>query len=371
LTEFELYKARTTLESSIKQKGGYFQNENIDEILEQLNPTASKITLPTEIVNDTSLFSIKEPMIKFADGEIYEGGWNLKNQRNGYGISINKEGNVFKGLWENDNFGKYGAFIENNGNYYIGELENGKAKGNGEMLINNKMKYKGEFNDDLPYGKGILENYRDNSIYSGNVINGVKEGYGELKFEDGTIYKGEFKDDKYYDGNIYYPDGTYYSGKFDNNLFDGEGFLEGCNKHSYNGSFKKGKFHGYGEFKWIAGGFYKEEYHGEYCNGKKEGQGKFIFNNKDNSFEGSWKSGLPNGEGVFDTKNRKYYCIWRSGIFTQLLKYEEKEGCEEENVEFNFKTPIEDIIIPDQIGISLVSNFSYRSVLINGSEEML
>ena len=60
------------------------------------------------------------------------------------------------------------------------------------------MKYKGEFKDDFPYGKGILENYRDNYIYNGNIINGIKNGYGELKFEEGTIYKGEFKEDKFH-----------------------------------------------------------------------------------------------------------------------------------------------------------------------------
>ena len=279
----------------------------------------------------------------------YKGEMNDQYQKHGLGelliIDKNDKIWVYFGNWENDEI-KHGQIFYSNGDEYSGDIKNF-----------------------LRDGKGVFKS--DLETYDGEWKEDRKEGAGEVKYKNNTKYKGEFKDDKYYDGNIYYPDGTYYSGKFDNNLFDGEGFLEGCNKHSYNGGFKKGKFHGYGEFKWIEGGFYKEEYHGEYCNGKKEGQGKFIFNNKDNSFEGSWKSGLPNGEGVFITNNRKYYCIWRKGIFTQLLKYEEKEGCEEENVEFNFKTPIEDIIIPDQIGISLASNFSYRSVLINGSEEML
>ena len=272
LTESELYKARTTLESSIKQKGGYFQNESIEEIMEKLNPTANKINIPKEIINDCSLFSIKEPMIKFADGEIYEGGWNLKNQRNGYGISINKEGNVFKGLWENDSFGKYGAFIENNGNYYIGELENGKAKGNGEMFINNKMKYKGEFFDDLPSGKGILENYKDNSIYIGNVINGVKEGYGEFKFEDGTIYKGEFKDDK----------------------FDGKGIIIFSNGRKYEGEFKNNKMDGNGIFTWEDG----KKYSGKYIDNIKQGHGKLSWN-ENKYYEGEWFNNKPHGNGMY------------------------------------------------------------------------
>ena len=272
LSESDLCKAKITLELSIKDKGGLFQKSTISEILEQINPTANKITLPNEIINNNNLLSIQEPMIKFPDGEIYEGGWNLNNQRNGYGISVNKEGNVFKGLWENDNFGKYGAFIENNGNYYMGELDSGKAKGKGEMFINNKMKYKGEFNDDLPCGEGILENYKDNSIYKGNVLNGVKEGYGELKFEDGTIYKGEFKNDK----------------------FNGKGKIIFSNGREYEGEFKNNKMDGEGKFTWEDG----KQYIGKYNDNIKQGRGKLCWNN-DKYYEGEWFNNKPHGYGMY------------------------------------------------------------------------
>ena len=274
LTEPELSKAKTTLETSIKEKGGIIQNTSITKVLEVINPTANKINLPNEIINDISLLSIsiQEPMVKFADGEIYEGGWNLKNQRNGYGISINKEGNVFKGLWENDNFGKYGSFIDNNGNYYIGDLENGKAKGKGEMFINNKMKYKGEFNDDLPCGIGILENFRDNSVYNGNVVNGVKEGYGELKFEDGTIYKGDFKEDK----------------------FEGKGKIIFSNGREYEGEFKNNKMDGSGVFTWEDG----KKYIGKYTDNIKQGKGKLSWN-ENKYYEGEWFNNKQHGDGMY------------------------------------------------------------------------
>ena len=272
LSEIELYKAKTILEFSLKQKGDFLENTNVTKILEFKNPMANKVHLPKEIIDDDESFSIQEPLIRFSDGEIYEGGWNLKNQRNGYGISINKDGNVFKGLWENDNFGKYGAFIENNGNYYIGELENGKAKGKGEMFINNKMKYKGEFNDDLPHGKGILENYKDKSIYNGDVVNGIKEGYGELKFEDGTIYKGEFKEDK----------------------FDGKGKIIFSNGREYEGEFKNNKMDGDGVFKWEDG----KKYVGNYIDNIKQGHGRLSWN-ENKYYEGDWFNNKPHGEGMY------------------------------------------------------------------------
>ena len=272
IEETELTKAKISLESSIKQKGGTFQKGNISKILEEINPSASKINIPKEIINNSNILSIQEPMIKFADGEIYEGGWNLKNQRNGYGISINRDGNVFKGLWENDNFGNFGAFIDNNGNYYIGELENGKAKGKGEMFINNKMKYKGEFSDDLPYGEGVLENCKDNSVYNGKIINRVKDGYGELKFEDGTVYKGEFKEDK----------------------FEGKGKIIFSNGREYEGEFKNNKMDGNGIFTWEDG----KKYIGKYVENIKQGRGKLSWN-ENKYYEGEWFNNKPHGDGMY------------------------------------------------------------------------
>jgi len=272
LQESELNEAKNLLEYNIKQKGEFFENKSIAEILEELNPMANRINLPKEIINDISLFYIKEPMVKFADGEIYEGGWNLDFQRHGYGISVNKDGNVFKGLWENDNFGRYGAFIENNGNYYIGELSQGKEKGKGELFIKNKMKYKGEFNDDLPNGQGTLENFKDNSIYKGNVINGIKEGYGELKLGDGTIYKGEFKEDK----------------------FCGKGIIIFPNGRKYEGEFKNNKINGNGIFYWEDG----KKYIGNYNDNIKQGYGKLLWN-ENKYYEGQWLNNKPHGEGMY------------------------------------------------------------------------
>ena len=277
LSELELYKAKTTLESSIKQKGEIIENTNIITLLKQINPKANEINIPEKIINDDISFSIQEPLIKFSDGEIYEGGWNLKNQRSGYGISINKEGNVFKGLWENDNFGKYGAFIESNGNYYIGELENGKLKGKGEIVINNKMKYKGEFNDDLPHGIGILENFKDKFIYNGNLIKGIKEGYGEIKYEDGTIYKGDFKEDKFDGkGKIVFPNGRIYEGDFKNNKMDGDGIFIWEDGKKYEGKYIDNMKQGYGKLSWNENKYYE----GDWFNNKPHGDGQYYLNGK-------------------------------------------------------------------------------------------
>ena len=67
MNESELQKAKATLEFYIQQKGHFLYNRNINDTLEQINPTANNITFPTELLDDTNTISIKEPMIIFID----------------------------------------------------------------------------------------------------------------------------------------------------------------------------------------------------------------------------------------------------------------------------------------------------------------
>ena len=279
----------------------------------------------------------------------YKGEINDKGEKDGFGemliINKNDEKWVFYGKWEHDEI-KEGKIYFSNGDEYIGQIKN----------------Y-------LRDGKGIFKS--DFETYDGEWKNDQIDGEGSLINKNNIKYEGHFTNNKYYGkGKLTYPDGTHYSGEFVNNLFDGQGFLEGSNKHIYNGGFQRGKFHGYGEFKWIEEGFIKETYSGNYSNGKKNGKGKLVFKNG-NIYEGNWVSGEPHGVGIYETPNRKYQGNWRNGLFMQLIDVEEKEDFEEEGVDINFKAPIEDINIPDQIESSLRNNFSYRSILIKSSEVLL
>ena len=281
MTESEYYKAKSTLESSIKEKGEFTKDLKIAEILKLKNPLANQINIPEEIISNNNnkqltSISIQEPLIQFPNGEIYEGGWNINNQRHGYGISITKEGNVYKGLWENDNFGSYGAFIEKSGNYYIGELLNGKAKGKGEMVIKNKMRFKGEFNDDLPNGKGILENFCDGWVFEGTMIGGVR-GWGEIKFKNGIIYKGQFIDDKFNGkGKIFFPNGRKYEGDFKNDKMEGKGVFIWEDGKKYEGKYVNNVKQGFGQLSWNKYKYYE----GEWFNNKPHGNGLYFLNGK-------------------------------------------------------------------------------------------
>ena len=271
-------------------KIGNFQEKNISDILDEKNHEANKIDLPKEITKEMPS-CIELPPILLENGEIYGGGWNLQGEKEGYGINIDKENNVYKGLWKNNNYGDYGCFIQNNGNYYKGKLINGKAKGKGEMLIKNKLKYIGDFDNELPNGEGTMENFEDETNYDGHIINGIKEGFGTLKFKDGTKYEGQFKDDKYEGkGKIIYADETQYEGEFKNNLKDGVGV-----------------------FIWPDG----KKYEGKYKKDARNGKGKLILG-ENKFYEGNWVNDQPHGKGSYNINGEILSGIFRYGkiIFT-------------------------------------------------------
>ena len=267
-----IIQAKTNFEQKLKKMGHFIKNQKIKQIIKSINPNVNKVSIPENIIKTRKQNTFEEPIIKFNNGEIYKGFWNIKNQRDGFGININPDGEIYAGLWNQDQIGDYGAFFDNEGNYYNGKLVNGKGNGQGEMCIFNKMKYKGEFVDDIPNGKGILINLMDGSEYNGDVINGKKEGKGILKFKDGTIYEGDFKDD----------------------IFNGNGVLKYNNGRKYEGTFKDGKFDGNGKFTWEDGKIYI----GSYVDDKKQGHGKLIWNNN-KYYEGSWFNNKQHGEGLY------------------------------------------------------------------------
>ena len=268
----ELIKAKLTLEKKIEKKGKFLKSQKINDILNSINPMATRISMPVNIMNIKKAKTFEEPIIQFHNGDIYKGYWNTKNQRDGFGININPIGEIYMGIWENDQIGNYGAFFDNEGNYYKGNWVNGKANGEGELVFFNKVKYIGNFFvDDVPNGKGKMISLLDGSEYEGDVVQGKKEGKGILKFKDGTIYEGEFKDDD----------------------FHGNGILKYNNGRKYEGTFKEGKMDGNGKFIWDDG----KTYIGSYVNDKKHGQGKLIYNNN-KYYEGSWVNNKQHGEGT-------------------------------------------------------------------------
>ena len=277
---------KSNIQAKLSTLGEFKPSMDIKSILEKINPLVNKIEIPQEKITKSQQL-IKLPLIEFLNGEKYEGEWNYNTYcREGYGISIYPNNKIYKGLWKDNNYGNFGSFFDDNGNYYMGELLDGKAKGKGEMLMNNKFKYSGEFDDDLPCGKGILENYEDNSIYEGEIVFGIKEGKGKIKFNDGTLYEGDFKNDEFDGfGKIIYEDGNSYEGEFKNNKKDGKGV-----------------------FMWTDG----KKYEGEFVNDVKQGKGK-LYLDENKYYEGTWINDKKHGKGCYSVNGELLQGLFRFG----------------------------------------------------------
>ena len=300
----------------------------------------------SENENNYELKTVKIKNKQNDDKIFYHGDFNQNNEREGIGkmviINSKNERIYYHGLWQKDELINGVIYYPNN-SIYKGEIKNLLKNGKGEYLTETET-YNGDFKDDQKEGKGLLT------------------------YKDGTEYNGEFKKNKLNGkGEITWPDGTFYSGEISNNIVHGKGYLKGSNAHTYHGDFSRGLFNGQGEFTWTKG-VKMIKYKGNYSSGKKDGFGELYFNDG-NSYKGGWESGLPQGEGIYETKNRKYYGNWRTGVFLQLIKSEKKEGCAEENINLNFVTPIEDIEIKGNFKLSNNSIFSstyntYNDVLV-------
>jgi hypothetical protein len=289
-----LQECQKDFETKILEYGEIINNEEIEKIIYEKNKNINsefRNINQEEILDKTSdttnNYIFNEPPIKFKkDGTIYYGSWNCNFQKEGFGITINPDGSVYKGLYKQDSMNKFGIFIDKDGNYYKGDFKDGKKNGKGELFIKNIYKYNGDFNEDFQDGKGREESFKDGSIYEGNFIKGLKNGKGKLIFQDGTFYIGDFKNGKY----------------------DGNGLIKYSNGQSYEGEFRNNKLNGKGVFNWGDG----KMYIGNYLNNKKHGFGKLKWND-DKFYEGYWINNKQHGNGFYYINGNKIRGIFRFG----------------------------------------------------------
>ena len=190
-------------------------------------------------------------------------GYINHNLSNGYGILINKTGNILSGTWIN-----------------------GSCTGKTFFKINKVLEFEGDF------------------------VNNKKEGYGIEKYNDGSIYEGEFKSNKKNGkGKCILNNGEIYEGEFVNDLYEGEGIykwtLEG---REYKGQFKKGNINGKGINKYSDGSIFE----GYYKNGQKHGIGIYKWPNG-KIIKGNWVNNKLHGNAFFEEDNKKFNITFRFG----------------------------------------------------------
>jgi hypothetical protein len=225
--------------------------------------------------------------ILYPDNSIYQGCFENKWVRNGFG-----------------------SLLLNDGSKYIGFFVDDKMKGKGRLIYSDGDYYEGLFDDDKPNGPGLLVKYQEGaSRYCGEFKDGLKDGMGIEHLPDGSVYEGLFVNDyKNGKGKFTWPDETVFEGHFKQNDIEGLGRIIYPESKVYLGNWKSNKIEGKGIFFWQDGRLYIGNYHAE----KKNGFGIFLFNNG-KRYEGYWLQGKQHGVGICYLKGVGRLGEWRFG----------------------------------------------------------
>lgn len=237
---------------------------------------------------------------KYTDGSVYEGQWASRFPE-GQGTMTYKDGTKRSGYW------KKGQPIDMNGNL-MGDLAKGVANDNSNIQS-------GCISGNCWSGKGIFA-YPNGSKYRGDFIGGKLDGWGTFYYINGNKYIGEFKrglpNGK---GTMHYPSGAKRSG----NWVRGE-FMSSDNSstsYSYNkkrtGCISGNCSSGAGIYIFPDG---KGRYSGSFKGGLPHGQGKVEYSNGDR-YEGQLIQGKLSGKGIYYYRNGKVTeGYWKNGSYT-------------------------------------------------------
>ena len=240
------------------------------------------LNYPPELPEKETLFEV-EP-IKFKNGNIFKGKWNNENKFDGKGkYYIAKDDLFIEGIWDNGEL-KYGRIFLSDGNIYEGFIKDSKFNGNGKLILKD------------------------------------------------AVYEGKFENEEFRDGKMIWNNGYEYEGCFNGYCLQGKGKLKGPNGDIYEGDFKNNLFHGEGKYIYNSGNIYE----GEFQYGIKKGKGKYISNNE-YTYDGNWDNDVPFGYGKLtnwnDTCTLK--CTFRAGKIAEEPIYEKgsKDNFNQDNFE--------------------------------------
>ena len=258
----------------------------------------------------------------FENGDEYFGQWK-ENKFEGIGTYKFNNGNKYVGQHKSGKFNGFGTFIYNSGARDVGEWKEGKLNGEAvQFYSNGTVKLQGIFKDDKlikPSKIKSVSKIEENSnlpLCSSKTSISIDQPVewnwndclGKIHILDGKFkdwkYEGSFKNGKLHGfGNISYGNGGNYIGEFQNGKKHGKGtmiFGSKSNKagDKYIGEYREGKKDGQGIFTFSDG----EKYDGEWKNDKRNGIGKNVWKNG-SMYIGEWKSNKQNGFGTFEFSN--------------------------------------------------------------------
>lgn len=178
---FEVFKENLVPPANHTRERLSFKNSNTS--ISSYLPSKNSFTKLSEI----SIKLTPPNIIAFENGCTYEGDWDPKLKRHGFGVYLWEDGSKYTGYWSDNSACGFGKLEHANGEIYEGNWVNDKVEGYGEYSGIDGMTYKGQWKNDLQNGPGI-EDWEKVSSYHGEFRDGKKCGHGVLKFEDGSEY---------------------------------------------------------------------------------------------------------------------------------------------------------------------------------------
>ena len=302
-------------------------------------------TLITGGFSETNVKKKSVYKIKFSEGhskgfDQFTGFLEVNMTPSGCGEMIYKNGDIYKGLWENGQRSGDGKMTFVNGDLYSGGFFKDQMQGTGQFYNAETREFmKGEFKENsyvvkssLTFDEGTFYGTtdKDNAVegswtsfdrrshYTGPFLNNQFSGYGnfsnstlsytgefcggrmygegkmKMKNQAQEIYEGFFENDRLHciEGKKSSKDEEYF-GEFRYGKYDGKGILTQFDGTVYEGDFEKDKYHGKG----ILTQFDGTVYEGDFKEDKYHGEG--TLKSKDGStYEGLFQKGKKHGEGV-------------------------------------------------------------------------
>ena len=262
----------------------------------------------------------------YSDGSKYQGEWVYRYPE-GRGTKTLPDGTKWTGRWKkgqpiDDNGdivlnlfpGKDIAAEEGNGNIQTGCISGDCENGEGAFAYADGSKYEGRFVKGKPGGKGVFTHF-DGDRYEGEFKNGFKHGEGTESCKDGTVTVGLWENGEYMGKQAV--ETAFQTGCLQGDCKNGRGtFVRKEDGARYVGSFRSGLPHGEGVMYFANG----EQYTGQWADGQFDGKGSLLLMDG-TEVKGYWTVGSYTGEtkpvetkpeevSVADTRNLLRNKVW-------------------------------------------------------------
>ena len=166
---------------------------------------------------------------------------SIEIHKNGFGKFTWIDGDMYEGMFSNDDISGAGRYTYSNGSTLTGTFDN-KGFITGEFKTNERFySFSISYEDREPVSVNIT--LPSGSTFSGSVIDSKISGEGIMEYDDGDIYKGTYKDGKrdgY--GNYTWANGAAYSGTWINDTMSGTGVYQFLDGRKLDGIFETNKF---------------------------------------------------------------------------------------------------------------------------------